>query len=121
MTTRTVGPRAALMVDRLESGGWKFLVNVDLENGGLVRTYRSKVDRRVTACLSKLRRSAPTVRSFRFADDGIIEVEVVRPPLIGDEGELFASIEQLAVAIVAHDDERAWLRATPAADTGAAA
>ena len=101
---------AAVLAERLRVGGWACLSCLDLAKGRWQRLYRSNLDKRVTALKSGNRqRQDPNV--YRFADDEVDEVEVLAPPLIGDDGQEFESLQELAAAIIAHDDEREWLRA----------
>lgn len=122
MTTKpTISGRAAEIAEKLDSGSWECFASVELERGGLVRTYRSKRDPRLTACLSKHTRLSPTVVSYRFADCTLTMAEACIPPLIGPLGQVFGAIGDAAAAIVEHDDMLARLRAPARGDAPCAA
>lgn len=109
-TVPSAADRAGSLAQRLEFA-FVFRGGLDLTTGGVHLAYRSTVDPRVTMSLRRARRRSKTVRTYCFADDGVYEVERLYPPLIGDEGREFAALDDLALAIIAHDDERAWQRA----------
>lgn len=103
---------AGELVARMFTEAWRPRGTMTRSNGDHVACYDFEADPRIGCTIES--RKGKTARRYFFADDGVIEVEQLVPPLIGDEGAEFRSIEDLAIAVVEHDDARAWYRAGPA-------
>lgn len=103
---------AGALVARLFAGPWRARLAISRSRARVV-WYDFEPDPRIGVSI-ETRRDRRPLRRYHFADDGVIEVERLVPPLIGDEGAEFATIEDLALAVVEHDDARAWYRAGPA-------
>lgn len=112
-TPEHIRHRAEILAGELHAGGWRRIACVDLARGRWQQIFVSARDQRVTVIKSG-GSGDKVVTQYHFADDQVIEVEVIRPPLIDDVGQDFATLEALTEAIVRHDDERAWYRAAPA-------
>jgi hypothetical protein len=93
---------------RMRAGRWQLLVRA--RTAKVVTTYYRWLEDRRVQCRVIAKGKKP-VTVYWFGDDGITEVEKIEPPLIDDHGAEFASVAELALAIVQHDDARAWYRA----------
>ncbi|WP_146604379.1 hypothetical protein [Rhodoplanes roseus] len=107
--------RAEVLAGELRAGGWRRVACIDFARGRWQQHFVSVRDPRVTKAVTGDRSDKVATR-FHFADDGVIEVDELTPPLIDDVGREFLTLETLTEAIVQHDDARAWYRAAPAAE-----
>lgn len=112
MTPRHVEARGEALAEQIRRAGWRRIACVDLARGRWQRAFVSAHDPRITL-LVEGGAGDREKRTFHFADDGVIEVDEITPPLIDDVGRDFDSLQALAEATVTHDDTRAWYAAAP--------
>lgn len=112
MTPRHIESRAEALAETITGAGWRRIACVDLARGCWQQAFVSAHDARITLLVGGGVGDREK-RTFHFADDGVIEVDEITPPLIDDVGRDFASLQAMAEAIVAHDDARAWHAAAP--------
>lgn len=82
---------------------WRLTAKVSYKNGGYTNYYRSLVDRRISAALRVDRPDAKARIAYAFTESD----------------KVFCSLIDVAMAVIADDDDLAWQMAAPGARASA--